>query len=893
MEANGPLCNLPQQPASATANRPAVPLRAAWDRDWLRALLLVAAILMAYQPVWHAGFIWDDNNYVTANPLLTAPGGLRRIWFSLDAPSQYFPLTYTIFYLERRLWGLNPTGYHWVNLLLHAANALLVWRVLTRLRVPGAWLAAAVFALHPVNVESVAWITERKNVLMGFFFLLTLWAWIKFIEGPGQRSWRFYVLALVLYALALSAKTTACTLPAALLLILWLRKMPLNWRRLAQVAPFMALAIGMGLVTVWWERYHQGTQGKLFAIGPVERVLIASRALWFYAGKLLWPANLTFSYPRWTVSASAPSAYGWVLATAALGGAIWRARRWTGRSVEVAAAYFAVTLSPVLGFIMLYTFRYSFVADHYQYLACIGLIALAAAGLTRALESVESKVQNLKSASPRPPHPMGKGGGFVYATFCGALVVALGALAWRQARMYTDIETLWRTTIARNPTGWMAHNNWGLVLLSQGKLEAALEQFQTALQSGQADAFEYSNLGVVLYRQGKIEDAIAQFRTALRIDPAYPEAHCGLGVILDAQGNADEALTHYRAAIKAKPSFAEAYYNISTLLRKRGDVHQATWYAAEAVRFGWTLAETHYNLAGLLYSLGKNVDAVAEYRNAVRLKPGYAAAHRDLAQVLCAQGKFDEGVREFQSALQLDPGSTDTRGFLANALVDLGRTNEATAVFTDALKLKPADAQTHSQYADLLFTLGQTDAAARQFQAALRYAPGDAETHRRYGFLLASSGHPEEAIEQFREAIRLQPGAEAHYNLATALLQEGQAGQAVAEYRESLRLQPDSPATLNDLAWVLAANASDALRNGAEAVTLAERACQLTQFREPLLLGTLAAAYAEAGRFDDAVHTAEKASDLAAAVGEKKLADRNRQLIELYRSRQPYREVRR
>src|SRR5213083_494673 len=202
------------------------------------ALLLVVTAILAYQPAWHGGFIWDDDAYITNNELLTAPDGLRRIWFSLDSPSQYFPLVYSTFRIEHALWGLNPTGYHWVNLLLHAANALLVWRVLARLNVPGAWLAAAIFALHPVQVESVAWITERKNVLMGFFFLLTLLAWTAFVDERTKRPWRFYGLALILYVLALSAKTTACTLPAALLLILWLQKKSINWERILQIAPF-------------------------------------------------------------------------------------------------------------------------------------------------------------------------------------------------------------------------------------------------------------------------------------------------------------------------------------------------------------------------------------------------------------------------------------------------------------------------------------------------------------------------------------------------------------------------------------------------------------------------------------------------------------------------------
>ncbi|MGP8239195.1 MAG: hypothetical protein ACLQVW_27805 [Limisphaerales bacterium] len=300
-------------------------------RPWLLALALVVVTLAAYRPAWNAGFIWDDDKYVTQNPLLTAPDGLRRIWFSLDSPSQYFPLTYSTFYAERAVWGLNPAGYHRVNLLLHVGNALLVWWLLARLAVPGAWLASALFALHPVQVESVAWITERKNLLMALFFLLTLLAWTKFIDERTKRPWRFYGLALVLYGLALCAKTTACTLPAALLLILWLKKMPADWRRWAQVAPFVVLGLGMGLVTIWWERNKMGTHGTDFAIGPLERILIASRALWFYAGKLFWPANLSFSYPRWTVSPHDPLAWLWLLATASLGVGIGWARKWAGR----------------------------------------------------------------------------------------------------------------------------------------------------------------------------------------------------------------------------------------------------------------------------------------------------------------------------------------------------------------------------------------------------------------------------------------------------------------------------------------------------------------------------------------------------------------------------------
>ena len=384
-----------------------------WHKPiWLFAMVLVLATIFAYRPAWNGSFVWDDDFYVTKNSLLTAPDGLRRIWFSLESPSQYFPLTYTSFRIERMLWGLKPTGYHWVNILLHTANALLLWRLLAELRVPGAWLAAGIFALHPVQVESVAWITERKNVLMAFFFLLALLAWTRFIDERNQRpiqrsrahkkqrakevteagkphrlSWPFYWLALIFYLLALCSKATACTLPAALFLILWLQKKRIDWRRVLQIAPFIVLGLAMGLMAIWWERYHQFTLGPMFALGPLERLIVATHAAWFYLGKLFWPTKLTFIYPQWTVDPNNLFSYIWLVAGIALCAAIYFARPYVGRSAEVAAAFFVATLSPVLGFIMLYTFRYTFVADHYQYLACIGPIALVSAGLVTLANS--------------------------------------------------------------------------------------------------------------------------------------------------------------------------------------------------------------------------------------------------------------------------------------------------------------------------------------------------------------------------------------------------------------------------------------------------------------------------------------------------------------------------
>jgi hypothetical protein len=352
---------------------------------WLRAAAIVAATLVAYLPALGAGFVWDDDDYVTNNPLLRDPDGLARIWLSADAPSQYFPLVYTFFRLEYALWGLEPFGYHLVNVCLHAANALLAWAVLARLALPGAWLAAAIFALHPVHVESVAWISERKNVLSTLCFLGALLAWLRFaLDGAGKRWW---IVAFGLYVLALFAKTTACTLPAAQLLALWLRGRAIDARRLAQLAPFLVVGVAMGAFTILWERLHQGTQGDRFALGFVESVLVASRAVWFYLGKLALPIGLSFSYPKFEVGAGDPRDWAWLVAGALLLFALWRARGRLGRGPLTAALFFVAMLSPVLGFIPLYTFLYTYVADHYQYVASLGPIALAAGAGARAFRS--------------------------------------------------------------------------------------------------------------------------------------------------------------------------------------------------------------------------------------------------------------------------------------------------------------------------------------------------------------------------------------------------------------------------------------------------------------------------------------------------------------------------
>ena len=621
-------------------------------RACIFALVLAAVTILVYRPAWNGGFLWDDDSYITNNELLTAPDGLRRIWFSLDSPSQYFPLVYTTFRFEHPLWGLNPTGYHWINLVLHISNALLVWAVLARLKIPGAWLAGAIFALHPIQVESVAWITERKNVLMGFFFLLTLLAWIAFVDERTKRPWLFYGLALILYLLALSAKTTACTLPAALFLILWLMDQRINWKRIFQIVPFVVLGLAMGSLAIWWERYHQGTSRAIFTfLNPIERILVASRAVWFYLSKLLWPSKLTFIYPRWDIAPTHLLGYVWLLAGLIVCAVIYFLRQYLGRSVEVAAAFFVATLSPVLGFIMLYTFRYTFVADHYQYLACIGPIALVSAGLVNLADTFK------KSR-------------IVILTAALCIVTVLATLAWRQAAMYGNIETLWRTTLARNPGCWMAHNNLGIVLFEKGQLDEAIAHYRRTLQMQPSFWDADYNLGNALLGKGEVDEAILYCEKAVAKEPNDPDAQVALANALLQRKRIDDAIVHYQKVVAMRPDYFLARYGLGHALLEKGEPSAAIEHCRAALLIRPGNPDCHTILAVALDESGHSVEAIQHYERALEISPQSVSALNNLAWLLatCPDASLRNGARAIQLAQQGDQLSGGTNAVVLRTL---------------------------------------------------------------------------------------------------------------------------------------------------------------------------------------------------------------------------------
>jgi protein O-mannosyl-transferase len=466
-------------------------------KDWFFMAVLVAAVFLAYQGAWQGGFVWDDDTHLLNNPVLK-PGGLKTVWVP-GGFLNYWPITCTAYWLEAAAWGLNPLGFHLANIAIHCMNALLMWRVLVRLGLPGARFAAAVFALHPVNVESVAWIAQLKGLLSLMLGLVSMRFFLDH-ERLGGR-WR-YALSIAAFLLATLSKGMVITLPLVLLACDWWQRGRVTNRELLRVLPYLMIAAVMAGVEVWGQ-HSVGADASVRSDGLLSRTAIAGCAVWFYFGKLIWPLDLCWVYPRWTIDVGDPRSYLPSVLLAMVLGFAWYSRRNWGRPVVMLIVGYVALLLPALGFVNIYFMRYSLVADHYQYAATIvPCAAFAAAAVVL-------------------------GGRLIRSPWIGfalglALLAILGSLTWRQSRNYADAETLYRATIERNPDCWMAYNNLGNALASRGEFDEAAADCRRAVEIKRDFAEGHYNLGVALVGLGRIDDAMKEYQEALII--LYEEA---------------------------------------------------------------------------------------------------------------------------------------------------------------------------------------------------------------------------------------------------------------------------------------------------------------------------------------------------------------------------------
>jgi tetratricopeptide (TPR) repeat protein len=756
-----------------------------FKRDSLWAFLLIALVFISYARVFNADFIWDDESHLTRNPCIVGPLGLKEIWTS--ARAVYYPLVLTTFWTLHRFVGLAPWPYHLLNVLLHAGSALLLWQVLRQLNVRGAWLGAALWALHPVMVQSVAWVTELKNTQSGFFYLLSIFYFLKWDERPritrvsriqdpahqeravsgppgrgtgDGRSLILFGLSLSFFILATLSKPSVVMLPVILALCVWWRMGRIRWRDVAALAPVVLISTLASVWTIFEQKFHAGAIGAEWAQTWPERLIIAGRAIWFYLAKLAWPHPLIFIYPRWKINSSQLIAY--LPLVAALAGllALWLIRAKWSRAVFFAAAYYLVSLFPVLGLFSVYFFRYSFVSDHFQYLASMGPLALAGAGIVTVVGRFGETPSRLASDTDALQFFRGNMAGirwnaFLRAAICGILLLLLVFLTWRQTAVYHDLVTLYTATLTKNPGCWMAHYN----------------------------------LGIALNDQGDADGAIAHYRQAVELRPSYAEAHYNLGRLLVQKGQLDEAIAHYEKALEITPADAEA----------------------------------HNNLGATLFANGRVDESIAHYQEALKIRPDYAEASCNLANALLSKGDLDGAIARYSACLALSPNQPEAQYDLASALLRKGRTDEAIAHYKKALELRP-------------------------------------------------------------------DSADAHANLGSAFLAKGRVRDAIAAYRNALRISPENVPAQSNLAWLLATSSDPSLRNGSEAVLLAEQAASENSRSEnhPIILRILAAAYAESGRFAQARETAQQALRQAEIQGNSTLSSTLRDEIALYELGLPY-----
>jgi tetratricopeptide (TPR) repeat protein len=662
-------------------------------------LLVLLATGLAYLPALNGGLLLDDDSHIT-KPELRSIGGLYRIWFEIGATYQYYPLLHSAFWFEHKLWGDSVLGYHLVTLLWHLLAVSLLYFILVRLKIPGALLAAAIFALHPVMVESVAWMSEQKNTLSAVFCLSAMLAYLKFDES---RHGSYYFTALGLFVLGLLTKTViTATLPVTLLVVFWWQRGELSWKRdVRPLLPFFVLGAAGGLITAWVERKLIGAEGVDFELTFLQRGLVAGRVIWFYLSKLAWPANLVFFYPRWNINPK--EWWQWLFPIATLGMFVgfWAMRRkW--RAPLAAWLLFVGTLVPVLGFLNVYPFIFSFVADHFQYLASLAIIVPVSAGVATLLDRASVPIRSAGVA------------------LCVLLVGTLAVLTFKQSRTYADVVTFYRTILDRNPDSWAAHNN----------------------------------LGTILSAQGQPHEAIEHYRAAIRVRPNYFEAHTNLGTALAATGRLPEAFDYLRKAIDLQPESVAAHRHLGNALANAGHQEEAIdeYQAALALRPEDPL--TLNSLGASLTNIGQLSQAIEHLQHAVRLNPDFAEAHGNLGNALAKSGKVSEGIAELQRAAALEPNDTWTISNLGIALVEAGRLAEAIQQFSRAVQLSPT-AYAHNNLGAAIMKTGHLPEAIAEFQAAIRLSPDFVQAYANLAQALASTKKSDEARAAAQKGIEI------------------------------------------------------------------------------------------------------------------------------------------
>ncbi len=834
------------------------------------ASLLFLGFLVAanyFQALW-GEFIWDDFLLTKLNAV-SSWRGIWHIWFDpttaylqRDAvEGHYWPLLYTTFWIEQKLWGFHPMGYHALNLLLHFVSTALLWRLLLRLEVPGAFFAAALFAVHPLHVESVAWVISRKDLLSALFYLTAFLMWVRFIEIPHPRR---YATALLLFAAALLCKSVAITLPLALLILQWWREGSITPKDFMRVAPFFLVALLVGGFDIW---FYKSNTALSFDYSVYERVLIASRALWFYLEKLLWPVDLAVIYPRWEIDAADPVGWVYVAAAAAVALVFWTMRRRTGRGPLACALFFAVTLSPTLGFVDYSYMGHSFVADRFQYLAGTGAIVLFAAAAAVGVRRL-SPITNRAA----------KG-------IALALLALLSVVTWNQTGIYKNEVSLFKHVISFNPGSWAAHQNLGMALLRLSEFEEAESYLRRSLEIFPLNPKAFRNLGEALKGQERYEESLKWFGVAARVEPGEPLNHAGMGTVFFQLERYPEAISSMKRALEFQPDSVTAsrfHALIGQAFRETGRHGEADKHFDLGVKLAM---ETNHPDPGVVFSRAEDLrgrklyeESLKWYRLTIEMDSGFALAYAGMGDSLYQLGRYPEAISSMKRALELQPdfpmastlrylmaqasqgisqphsaqgqtssamesGSGDARTFFSRAenLRAEKRYEESLKWYRDALGADTGFALAYAGMGDSLYRLGRYEEAASSMKRVFELLPDfplAPTLHYLIGQSLRELGRYDEAEEHYESALRIGPGfKEAINGLAELLLVQERYGEALDRYRVLARIEPENAAAHSriGIALLKTGRAKEALASFERAISLDPTLESARDYREQAL----------------------------------------------------------
>ena len=752
---------------------------------WLIALLLVLSTLVVYRPVRNHEFIhFDDLTYVTHNPHVRAGLTLRGVTqaFTSTRATNWHPLTWLSHMMDVELYGLSPGGHHLINVFFHIANTLLLFLVL-KWMTGTLWqssFVAALFALHPLHVESVAWVSERKDVLSALFWMLTMWAYVRYVEHKvkGQRSkvqgktlidpcLQRYLLVLLFFVLGLMSKPMLVTLPFVLLLLdYWPldRFQPDHWRTqtwplVREKIPLFFFSAASSVATYTVQR-GAGALASTDILPFTTRLANALVSYVSYIVKMIWPRSLALYYPYpqtlplWKVAGAALLLLGITFGVIRLG------RKY--RYLPVGWFWYLGTLVPVIGLVQAGS---QSMADRYTYVPLIGLFIMVAIGLPHLVSRMAGR--NLRLAIPAVI----------------ALMVLL-LVSRTQISLWQNTFRIFEHTLAVTTNNAYFHNMLGMALVLHGNLHEGIVHFTEALKISPRYLDARNNLGLTLEKQGRIDEAIAAYFDVLRTNPDDSEAHYNLGNVLGSQGKPQEAIFHLTQALRIKPDYAEAHNNLGSMLTRQGRTDEAIAHYAEAVRIKPEVAEAGVNLALALEHRGRVEEAFTKYQEALRLNPRSAAGHYNFGNFLLRHGRFDEAIVHYAEALKNRPDYAEAQNNWGAARQRQGKLNEALVHYEEAVKINPNHSGAHNNLGNLFLLHGKIPEALDHFNEALRIKPDLLEARKNLGNALSRLGKPREAIAQYTKALEISPDdVEAHFALGMMYVESGDRNLAFQEYK--------------------------------------------------------------------------------------------------------------